>query len=352
MFKIHNMFKVGNISVVSQTESEVFLENELRDTEGDWFYWAFCVEHAENKEITFHMQKNRIGYWGPAVSHDLINWEWLGSCCGDSFTYRFAEDESKVYFAHHMLYPPERFFDLAQKHGISVSELGKSRKGNSLPCLKFGDGEISIILTARHHACESTGSYVLEGVLDVLLSSPIPNAKVLCVPFVDYDGAMEGDQGKNRIPHDHNRDYIDSPVYPETAAIKAYADQNGCNFAFDFHSPWHKGRTNDTIFVVRNREDRTDEYERFAELLAAECDGDCMSYKKENYYPPCTGWNQPSPNFSYTMHCRPECKLAFSIESAYFGTEDNIVSAKRLIALGNAFARALKRYVGENNPNI
>ena len=61
--------------------------------------------------------------------------------------------------------------------------------------MTFGDGNQSVILTSRHHACESTGTYVLEGVLAELIENPIPDTKVFCVPFVDYEGVIRGDQG-------------------------------------------------------------------------------------------------------------------------------------------------------------
>ena len=134
-------------------------------------------------------------------------------------------------------------------------------------------------------------------------------------------------------------------IYPETAAIREYADRYGCNFGFDFHSPWHKGGENDNIFIVRNRADMTERFDRFSKLFEAECGAESMSYKKENDHPACTTWNQPSATFSFTMHSRPECKLAFTLENTYFGTEDNKVSAERLISLGRAFARGLKKYI-------
>jgi hypothetical protein len=49
----------------------------------------------------------------------------------------------------------------------------------------------------------------------------------------------------------------------------------------------------------------------------------------------------------YTMHCRPECKLAFSPENAYFGTAENKVSDKRLVELGKCFAKAIKKYAAQ-----
>jgi hypothetical protein len=59
------------------------------------------------------------------------------------------------------------------------------------------------------------------------------------------------------------------------------------------------------------------------------------------------GWNMPSPNFGYTMMQKPECDIAFSLESAYFGTADNKVDAKKLVELGKCFANAIRRYMCE-----
>lgn len=344
--KIHCDFVGGNISVVSIAGNDVYLENQIRDTIGNWFYWAFCVENAENRELCFHMQLNRLGYWGPAVSHDLKTWYWLDNVDGDSFTYKFGENESKVYFAHNILYHPARFFELANELPLDVFEFCKSRKGRTVPACILGNGKKNIILTARHHACESTGSYVLEGVLREFIQNPICDAKVLCVPFVDYDGVVDGDQGKGRNPHDHNRDYSpDETIYPETAAIKAYADEFGCNYGFDFHSPWHKGGENDTIFIVRNSVEKLDRIEKFSRILEQQITPESMKYATENDHPPMTGWNQPSMNFGFAMMHRPECKLALSFESTYFGTEDNKVSPERLIELGRCYAKAIKEYI-------
>lgn len=322
----------------------ITLDNEFRDSQ-EWFYWAFCVENAAGRELTFNMQKNRLGYWGPAVSHDLKEWRWLDDCDGDSFTYRFSENESKVYFAHSMLYHPNRFASLCERQGLRTEELCKSLKGRSVPCLRVGDGEISIIITARHHACESTGSYVLEGIIEELAASPIENSSMLVVPFVDYDGVLDGDQGKSRIPHDHNRDYLDDPIYPEVRAIRRYMESRGCHYGFDLHSPWHKGKENDKIFIVRNLTEKLDEFDRFSEILESEITEGAMKYSKENDHPPCTGWNQPGSTFGYTTNIRPECRLAFSLESAYFGTEDNRTTAERLTELGRCYARTIKRYI-------
>ena len=343
---IHCDFVGGNIEVVSISGSDIYLKNQIRDSGIDWFYWAFCVEGAENKELCFHMDPNRLGYWGPAVSYDLENWHWLDSVDGDSFIYKFGKGEKKVYFAHNMLYHPKRFFALAEELSLDVTELCKSRKGRTVPASIMGEGDKNIILTARHHACEATGSYVLEGVFRELSENPIPDTKIFCVPFVDYDGVVDGDQGKARKPHDHNRDYSpEESIYPETAAIKAYANEYGCHYGFDFHSPWHKSGENDNIFIVRNSIEKQDRADRFSKIFENQITAGSMNYKAENDHPPMTGWNQPSSNFGFTMNHRPECEIAHSLESAYFGTAENKVSEGRLIELGRCYARAIKEYI-------
>lgn len=350
MIKIHREFIGGNIRVISIDGDVITLENELRDS-SEWFYWAFCIEGAEGRELTFNMQKNRLGYWGPAVSHDLKTWQWLGSSDENSFTYRFGADERRVYFAHNMLYHPDHFFDFLRESNLMASELCKSRKGRSVPYLTLGNGDRSIILTARHHACESTGSYVLEGVLRELVDAPIENTRIFAVPFVDYDGVVDGDQGKARTPHDHNRDYSDAPIYPEVDAIIKYADRYGCHLGFDFHSPWHKGGENDNIFIVTNRIEDQDRYERFSDILQKEISHTDIVYEKKNDLLPMTGWNKPCPAFGYSMSLREECDIAFTLETAYFGTENNKISTDKLIRLGRSFAKAIRNYIEATNEN-
>ena len=75
---IHTHFIGGNITVDKIVDNVVYVERELRDTEGDWFYWAFCVEDAAGMTLTFRFpSRTRVGRFGPAVSHDLEHWHWL-----------------------------------------------------------------------------------------------------------------------------------------------------------------------------------------------------------------------------------------------------------------------------------
>ncbi len=346
---IHNKFIGGNIFVDRIEEQHVYLRNEQRDTVAvngkDRFYWAFVVEGAEGQELTFHFGKRRLGIWGPAVSHDLVEWHWLDQNEDNTFTYRFGENESKVYFAHHILYHPTHFYAFAKRNGLTVEEFCKSRKGSSVPCLKFGVGERSIILTARHHACESVSGYLLEGLVEALLDNPIENTRVLVVPFVDYDGVMEGDQGKNRYPHDHNRDYIDEPIYPEIRALIDYADKYGCHYGFDFHSPGHSDKR---IFMMASI--KPEKIHRFSDILVEEYLEGGLRYAAEKQ----VEWktldpHEPMRTFNNYMSSRPENELALTLEVTYTGSEAYKLTADSLRVFGHSFANALRRYVLENS---
>jgi hypothetical protein len=226
----------------------------------------------------------------------LKTWKWLGECGENQFTYTFGANETKVYFAHDMLYHPDRFFAFAAERGITTNEWCKSKRGRTVPYFSLGNGDRKIVLTARHHACESTGSYVLEGVLDELLCSPLENTEILCVPFVDLDGVLDGDQGKERAPFDHNRDYKEGQpsIYPETAAIRKYTQENGCQYAFDFHSPWHVGGSNDHAFIVHKLFTKTDRLHAFGALLEGEITPAAFAYKTQDDLLFMSEWNLPS----------------------------------------------------------
>lgn len=347
--KIHSNFIGGNIIVESIENEVVKIKCDQRDSSEDWFYWAFCVEGAAGKTLTFKFPKDRIGYFGPAISQDLKKWDWLNKKDDySSFTYTFNSDEDKVYFAHSLLYHPNRFNSFVNKYNIKTKCLCKSKKGREIPMITFGNGDIKILLTARHHACESTGNYVLEGVLKGLLTAKNNNISVFCVPFVDYDGVVDGDQGKSRIPHDHNRDYEPDKksIYPEINAIRSYIDNNDVLLGFDFHSPWHIGGVNDNAFIVQKSLSKTAELNLFGELLEKNNRSCSFNYKHENDAKPDVDWNHiGAPTFATYLMNKKSNKVAFTLETAYFGTEENKAGEEKFINLGIDFANTILEYI-------
>ncbi len=346
--KISKDFIGGNIQIDGREGNTFYLSPEQRDSENWWFYWAFCVEEAKGETVTFDFgEDNVIGYYGPAVSKDLVNFEWLGKTDDrHKFTYTFDTNE-KVYFSHHMLYHPQRFFEFCEKRGVNVDTFCVSGKGRNVPCLKFGNGSKHVLLTARHHACESTGSYVLEGVLDELLSDIPDEIVVTCVPFIDYDGVIDGDQGKGRLPHDHNRDYGEGTIYSTTHRIKTNIEENGIYAGFDFHSPWHLYEENDAVFFVVNEYIKLEEYEKFKELLKESLIPKSYVYDGKDDVMPGVKWNKGGgKQLGFARFVMTQgAKLGITLETAYFGREGNEFSEQRALNLGRSFAKAIKEYL-------
>ncbi len=257
--KITADFPGGNIKVNSVEKAngitKVKLEQDIRDTDIWWFYWCFRVDEAEEGTVDFHFQnKDVINPKGVATSTDGDTWSWLQKerIDGTHFRYEFKEGEASRYFSFTIPYVVkdfEKFYDgIKDMESVELQTLTVSEKGRKIPLLTFGSGKKDIFFTARHHCCESTASYVLEGTVSALLKDHkdmLSEYKFHVIPFTDIDGTQQGDQGKNRIPHDHNRDYCDEPIYNYTKAIYEYTENRDITAFIDFHSPWCWGGGND-----------------------------------------------------------------------------------------------------------
>lgn len=344
-YEISEDFFGGNIIVESMDDSYVKLRINYRDSH-QWFYWAFKVTGAEGMTITFDFGKDVIGYFGPAVSYDLLNWKWAfpKECKEDendrhSFTYTFSENENEVYFSHHFQYSFENFKKL---DFLSHSVLCKDTDGVNCPVAVMGDGENTILLTARHHACESPASYILEGFLMGLNEKMPKDYKVIVVPFVDAKGSFKGDQGKGRAPHDHNRDYIENSIYPTTTEIKKLLNKETVKYAFDFHSPLHIGGDSDILRLVNTYEEWRAGITNFSNLLAEEITDGCFLYNENNI----TWRDAPvGGTFSNYLGLLENTVYEITVEAPYFGSKDNIMTAESYVNTGKAFARAMNKII-------
>lgn len=353
MLKIDTDFCGGNAVIEACGEDSVHFRPDQRDSESEWFYWAFRVTGAAGRTIRFSMApRSYVGYFGAAYSHDLEHWRWSGGVSADrtGFTYTFAPGENAVFFAHHMLYPPFRFIRFAELHGLRVRTLCEDTRGTPIPYTVIGSGSRNILVCARHHCCESTGNSVMEGIMEEFLAAPIPDCRLTVVPFVDADGTVAGDQGKNRRPHDHNRDYL-SPIYPGVRAIRDIAQRGDLLAAFDLHAPWHLSGRNDTLFCVSKLPEQRARLARFSQLFEEAITPDAASYHASDNIPLGVEWNQDGPHYTCATFCG-DCgaALAFTLESAYFGREDGIpITQERLTESGRCFLRAFARLLRESD---
>ncbi|MBC8356735.1 MAG: hypothetical protein H8E66_32570 [Planctomycetes bacterium] len=256
---IRSDFPGGNISVVRNEGSLVHVSPDLRG-DNPWFYWYFEATASKPGRVHFvfpekvaGFKNGAIGFQGPAISIDSgATWKWMGAdnVDGSSFFFVFSETNQRVRFAVTIPYVQHNLDEFLTKNvdnaHLKTSVLTKSRHGRDVKLLQIGKSSPEVkrvLVTARHHATETIASYVLEGFLQEAMSDrPAGEAfrkkyAMFAVPLVDKDGVEEGDQGKNRKPHDHNRDYGDESIYPEIQAIKELDKAQGFQFALDFHCP-------------------------------------------------------------------------------------------------------------------
>lgn len=256
---IRSDFAGGNVAVTSHEPGTVHLAPDLRG-DNPWFYWYFEATAVEPGRVSFvfpekviGFKDGAIGHQGPAVSRDGgKTWDWMGTETveGSRFHYDFTMTGQSVRFAVTIPYVQsnlEQFLTRNRENAhLKRSELTKSAQDRPVDLLQIGDDRPDVrrvLVTARHHAAETIASYVLEGFLQEAMSesefgqSFRERYVLYAVPLVDRDGVEAGDQGKNRKPHDHNRDYGEFSLYPEVRAIKALDKEKPFQFALDFHCP-------------------------------------------------------------------------------------------------------------------
>ncbi len=361
----------GNIIVERIDGDTVFLHQDLRDTSGWWFYWNFRVRGAAGRTITFNFtDRNPIGTLGPAVSTDQgRSWMWLGadSVRDASFSYTFTGNAGDVRFCLAMPYQQTHLNDFLKEHkknpNLRVVELCKTPKKRSVERIHVGrldgDPKYRVLVTARHHACEMMASYTLEGLLREALADTDDgiwlrrNVELLAVPFMDKDGVEDGDQGKNRKPHDHNRDYIGQSIHPSVAALRAFVpnwSNDKLRVTLDLHCPYIRGQYNETIYIVgSSNEDIYDEQIRFGDILQAARKG-TLPYDNTDLLPFGKAWNTGA-NYDSLKSCgrwaadMEGVKVALSFEIPYANAAGQAVTTETAREFGRDLARTLRRYL-------
>jgi hypothetical protein len=210
-------------------------------------------------------------------------------------------------------------------------------------------------LTARHHAGEVPGSYVLEGLLQEVLRHPrwLQALTLHVAPAMDVDGVAEGWYGKERAPRDYNRDYCSRPCRPEVAALMAAAEECGrADVMLDLHAP----APGDASFLVPDNEPTLgpDEWQSVWELgamLEALAPRRCP-VRVADWHPGTLNWTDTDLGQWSTgwFHERFGALVA-TLETTYHRSHDGrLVTSRDWLALGRALARALAAHFGLANP--
>lgn len=362
-------FPGGNI-LVDRIEGDLIeVHQDLRDTESDWFYWYFRVRGAAGCELTVRFTgSDVIGVRGPAVSLDGgLSWRWLGRAGEQAaFTYTVPAGAEEVRFSFGMPYLQSTWKAFIRPYAghpaLRQGTLCTSRKGRPVEMLTLGrlDGQAPFhaLFTARHHCCEMIANYAMEGIIETVLGdSPDgqwlrEHAALLMVPFMDKDGVEDGDQGKLRRPHDHNRDYAGESIYPEVAALRELAPRwsdGQLVFYLDMHCPWIRGDNNEFIYLVGDRGEACwSEVQRFSDILES-CWQGPLPYFRANNLPYGKSWNVSDG--SGRLHATewavglPGMHFSSTMEIPYANVSGVAVTPENARLFGRDIVAALRRYL-------
>jgi len=361
-------FPGGNIIVERIQRDHVYLRQDQRDTPGFWFYWYFRVRGAAGRRLTFHFTGgNVLGVRGPAVSgDDGKTWCWAApdAAGAASFAHAFPEQAEAVRFCLAVPYQEADLHRFLRRHAgnahLKVEQHSTTAAGRKTERLRFGklDGEPAhrVLLTCRHHSCEMMASYVLEGVVEAVLADTADgrwfrqNVELAAVPMMDKDGVEAGDQGKNRRPHDHNRDYLGESIYPAVAALKRFVPKwsdGKLKISLDLHCPWIRGGGNEQVFFVGSRIPEMWKRQQHFSRILHEVQTGPLKHDPRHNVPWGKGWNSATEpkSCSSWMALRPEVLVGVTIEVPYANAGGRPVTAESARLLGHDLARAMRRYV-------
>jgi hypothetical protein len=331
------------------------------------------VRDAEGHTLTVSFtESNVIGVRGPAASVDGgLTWQWVGAETVDdrTFTYQVPAKVESVRFCFAMPYLEEDLHTFLEPYAdhpnLALDDLCETRAGRATERLHLGrlDGEPDhrILLTCRHHCCEMMASYSLEGLMEAVLTDPDfgvwlrEHVEFAVVPFVDKDGVERGDQGKNRRPHDHNRDYSGESIYPTVRTIRQWVPEwsgGRLRVALDMHCPWIRGEHNENIYFPGGPdEENWARISHFSDILQKVQEGPLIFDTQDNL-PFGEAWNtadnfSAGKSFGRWASELPNIRFGGTIEIPYANAGGRPVTAQSARTLGRDLARALYTFLRE-----
>lgn len=392
-FTVDADIPAGNIIVNSVEGDVVKIRQDFRDTPGHWFYWAFRVRGAAGRTLTFDFGDSpAVGSRGAAVSEDRgEHWRWSDferddprdPATGDhasytTFTWKFGPDDNEVWFSQTFPYAQSDWETFLAAHSADygrvfvTNTLCLSKKGRPVEAGRFGriDGKAKyrMLVTSRHHCAEVTATFVMEGLLasvfgdDELGKWMRENIEIRAVPFVDKDGVVDGDQGKNRRPYDHCRDYNDDrpSIHPEIKAIREmlekWAKESGApSVVMDLHCPWLRGSwfkkddSNEYIYAVGIKQVEAKQ-RRMCEILERVQESG-SGFLASDYYAEGRGWNSGA-NYTagstltqWAIRTWPDAPLVICFEIPFANARRMTLTPPAFRLFGRDIALALKAYL-------
>ena len=111
-----------------------------------------------------------------------------------------------VAYADELSYTEENWNAFIQPYlddgSVKQETLCKTEKGRDVEMLNIGKGRFCIFVSARHDAGDAIGNFVIEGMLDEILSKDnrhwfLYKTNVVVIPFVYKDGVEDKAHGRD-----------------------------------------------------------------------------------------------------------------------------------------------------------
>lgn len=269
------------------------------------------------------------------------------------WAYDLPKAQDAVEFAFCFPYQGEDFEAAISEIGDSfhTEEIGISPHGRRILRVrnKYRASDLpGVFLTARHHAGETPGSWVLEGLLRYVARSPKLRESVAwwAVPFVSIDDVVEGSYGKDPWPWDINRAYMHVGLKrPEARAVavdvRRWAKECKPLLFIDLHAPGHRERENYVNIPLEDDEvfEQSPGAKPFAQAYLAQMPEDIRSscaWKKR------TSKVTRYEGLSSSAWARKELSIdAFTIETSYQGNEKVDYTIADYQRMGSALAETI-----------
>jgi hypothetical protein len=363
MIEVDTQIPAGNGIIHRVEGGRIYLSPDNRDSTRDWFYWHVRIRNCAGRNITLLFDRPCCTtVRGAAVSRDQgRTWAWV-----PEYVPYFEEvhidagdaDELQVCLAFpYTLASLDTFLkQIPETAPVRRHELCRTRKDRAVPWLELGAPkgreQTQWVFTARHHACEMMANYVLEGILTEFLDTLSLHGthRLLVVPLVDLDGVEDGDQGKDRAPRDHNRDYDPPAVHPETAAVRAWIEaetDDQLAACLDLHCPFVTGAAhNQKLYFVGSESKAVWEKQQELARRIEKQNRSPLPFSADDAIPFGQGWNtadnykQGLSFIRWMIQTRPAC-LSTTLEIPYADVKEETVTPDHARAFGHELARAL-----------
>ena len=373
--EINADFPGGNIILDSISNDTVYIRPDNRDSEKPWFYWYFEVKSTNKNQLIFKFnQSNSMSTFGPAYSRDRADsWNWLFTTPSDQdhFTFNFETNEV-IRFCMAMPYLQSNFERFCDRHisneRFKLEELDVTRAGRKIEKVRIlpitSNKKAKVLITARHHASEMMANYIMEGIVEEVLAEEnlefaSNHVEWIFIPFMDKDGVERGDQGKHRIPRDHNRDYGGESIYASTRSLRdqipVWLDDLPL-FALDLHNPWIKYDNNEITYIVGSANSLIEREQMIFTSILDSIQIGLISFNKGHFMPFGTAWNtnqnyEQGLSFSQWASQLPKTLFAGTLETPYGNNEGQQVTSESSRSFGRDIARAINVYLEEKTTN-